>query len=533
MSALKIIELRSENVLHLNLDEFKQITTKDDLADRSLVIVSIAGAMRKGKSLLLNFFLTYAYNKYRTTETTNQPKTFENGSLIDGFSHCGGTDRHTTGIQIWRDIFLHDYPDGKKVAIIFMDTQGTFDYETKFSDCVSIFALSTLLSSVQIYNINYNIQNDHLQYLALFVEYAKLAMSKITFTNTDDTPPFDKLQILVRDWNFRDDADYGLAGGKKILEKTFSSTNAEVKKIILSIKDRFETIECFLMPFPGNTIATTPRFDGNTDNVDKTFLEQVALLTDHLLNPESLQIKKFNGVELKVSNFINVIEQGFNILSKYENIPKPKTIMAATVETQSHKLVDDAVNLYKKLMNDHLAKEKYFENEAFMKLHNKYSQESMNFYENADKLETFDSETDERWKMHLDNLLTREYNFFLILNEKNKPDTPKALQNLIKIVAEQNDIIKELNEKHAQDMLDLINTFRKHEHEHKEHLKELVRNFEESPSSGFSFMNVLMKVVEIVPTTIRTLGLDKTPLGKLAVFGTDLGRSILGASNNH
>ena len=100
--------------------------------------------------------------------------------MIDGFSHSGGSDRHTTGIQVWPDIFLHENSAGKRIAIIFMDTQGTFDYETKFTDCVSIFALSTLLSSVQIYNINHNVQNDHLQYLALFIEYAKLALDKIS-----------------------------------------------------------------------------------------------------------------------------------------------------------------------------------------------------------------------------------------------------------------------------------------------------------------------------------------------------------------
>lgn len=44
---------------HLQLDELKSILDVDDIRDRDVVIVSIAGALRNGKSFMLNFFIKY------------------------------------------------------------------------------------------------------------------------------------------------------------------------------------------------------------------------------------------------------------------------------------------------------------------------------------------------------------------------------------------------------------------------------------------------------------------------------------------
>lgn len=37
-----------------------------------------------------------------------------------------------------------------QVAVLLMDTQGAFDSESTVRDCATIFALSTMLSSVQV-----------------------------------------------------------------------------------------------------------------------------------------------------------------------------------------------------------------------------------------------------------------------------------------------------------------------------------------------------------------------------------------------
>lgn len=58
--AIQIIKPENQQ-FELQLDTLKQIFEADELKDRHVVVVSIAGPYRKGKSFLMNFFLNYLY----------------------------------------------------------------------------------------------------------------------------------------------------------------------------------------------------------------------------------------------------------------------------------------------------------------------------------------------------------------------------------------------------------------------------------------------------------------------------------------
>ena len=60
-----------------------------------------------------------------------------------------------------------------------------------------IFALSAMLSSVLVYNLTSNIQEDDLQHLQLFTEYGRLAIE-----DSGETP-FQKLMFLVSLGSFK------------------------------------------------------------------------------------------------------------------------------------------------------------------------------------------------------------------------------------------------------------------------------------------------------------------------------------------
>jgi hypothetical protein len=67
------------------------------------------------------------------------------------------------GVELNSELSFHFF--FYQVAVILMDTQGAFDSESTVRDCATVFALSTMVSSVQIYNLLHNIQEDDLQHL--------------------------------------------------------------------------------------------------------------------------------------------------------------------------------------------------------------------------------------------------------------------------------------------------------------------------------------------------------------------------------
>lgn len=111
--------------------------------------------------------------------------------------HRSGSARDTNGILIWNDVFLHTYArTGEKIAIIVLDTQGLFDNKTTTLDNSRIFALGTLISSIQVLNLSGVIQEDQLPYLKFATEFAKLASKD----NKNAGRSFQNLTFLIRDW---------------------------------------------------------------------------------------------------------------------------------------------------------------------------------------------------------------------------------------------------------------------------------------------------------------------------------------------
>lgn len=49
------------HAFQLQSDELKTILENENIKDRNVVVVSITGAFRQGKSFLLNFFLKFLY----------------------------------------------------------------------------------------------------------------------------------------------------------------------------------------------------------------------------------------------------------------------------------------------------------------------------------------------------------------------------------------------------------------------------------------------------------------------------------------
>lgn len=70
------IVLAHEDDHNFELDEeaLEQILLQEHIRDLNIVVVSVAGAFRKGKSFLLDFMLRYMYNKVNSVFKLNPVK---------------------------------------------------------------------------------------------------------------------------------------------------------------------------------------------------------------------------------------------------------------------------------------------------------------------------------------------------------------------------------------------------------------------------------------------------------------------------
>ncbi|XP_007445841.1 PREDICTED: atlastin-2 isoform X1 [Lipotes vexillifer] len=336
------IVLAHEDDHNFELDEeaLEQILLQEHIRDLNIVVVSVAGAFRKGKSFLLDFMLRYMYNK------DSQSWIGGNNEPLTGFTWRGGCERETTGIQVWNEVFVIDRPNGTKVAVLLMDTQGAFDSQSTIKDCATVFALSTMTSSVQVYNLSQNIQEDDLQHLQLFTEYGRLAMEEIY------QKPFQTLMFLIRDWSYPYEHSYGLEGGKQFLEKRLQvkqNQHEELQNVRKHIHNCFSNLGCFLLPHPGLKVATNPSFDGRLKDIDEEFKRELRNLVPLLLAPENLVEKEISGSKVTCRDLVEYFKAYIKIYQG-EELPHPKSMLQATAEANNLAAVAGAREIYCKSM---------------------------------------------------------------------------------------------------------------------------------------------------------------------------------------
>ncbi|XP_059048481.1 atlastin isoform X2 [Achroia grisella] len=344
---VQVVNTGPDHTFILDEEALGELLLREDIRDRAVVVLSVAGAFRKGKSFLLDFFLRYMHHKYGAGGGGGDWLGGDEEPL-QGFSWRGGSERDTTGILMWSEIFQATLDNGEKVAIILLDTQGAFDSESTVRDCATVFALSTMLSSVQIYNLSQNIQEDDLQHLQLFTEYGRLALEDSGRT------PFQRLQFLVRDWSFPYEAPYGAAGGHTILQrrlKLSDKQHPELQSLRKHITSCFSEIACFLMPHPGLRVATNPQFDGRLADIEVEFKRLLQQLVPMLLAPQNLVPKLINGQKVKAKDLLQYFKSYMNIY-KGNELPEPKSMLVATAEANNLTAVAEAKEVYMTLMDE-------------------------------------------------------------------------------------------------------------------------------------------------------------------------------------
>lgn len=428
---------KKSNGLELNIDALADICLNEKCRERPLCVVSIAGDFRKGKSFMLNFFLRYLYHVSAKQQALEEQRTEDGGenkenanSLPDddldkdwlgdsncelqGFSWRGGSKPETTGILVWSDPIVVRCSDGSEVAVLLMDTQGAFDSRQTIGQTAIIFALSTLTSSLQIYNVMNNIQEDNLQILDTFLAYGQLVLDKSA------EKPFQGLCFLVRDWRSPMDHSYGSEGGASLLaeklkledEDPDSSDNKTRKRI----ESCFQEKACFLMPYPGERVSVEEGgpFRGQISEMKPNFVEHLRVFVPQVLNPKNLLVKKIGGEAVNgqsLLEYFRVYAETF----KGEKIPEAKNLYDATAEASNLAAVANSKNFYLKSMKDVCGAHKPYVNPKILKQkHNQLLKESLKMFASTKKLGE-----DEYSKGFSDNLmkeLTSSFDEFAEMN---------------------------------------------------------------------------------------------------------------------
>lgn len=64
---IQIVLAQEDHAFDLDMEALKEVLLSEEVINRKVVVLSVAGAFRKGKSFLLDYFLRYLTNKVSGT----------------------------------------------------------------------------------------------------------------------------------------------------------------------------------------------------------------------------------------------------------------------------------------------------------------------------------------------------------------------------------------------------------------------------------------------------------------------------------
>lgn len=124
--------------------------------------------------------------------------------------------------------------------------------------------------------------------------------------------------------------------------QTDEKQHPQLKNVRLHIRESFENLSCFLMPYPGEKVSggdpksfrgrlqgtqfltevilTSSRWltsaDTDVIEMDTKFVDMMASLVRYILHPDSLQVKKVNGAEITVAGLLHFFQVA---MSRFDN----------------------------------------------------------------------------------------------------------------------------------------------------------------------------------------------------------------------
>ncbi|XP_077970244.1 uncharacterized protein LOC120348673 [Styela clava] len=361
------IYVKDENGKQIFLkDNLLRILNQKGVKDGKVMVLTVAGAMREGKSFILNLFIKYLESGMSSSWLDGDEK-----KTLAGFSWRGGTKSNTMGILMWSKPYFANLHGKNKVAILLMDTQGAFDNENDIAQSSKIITMSLAISSHLIYNVNKCLRTDKLQFFETFLEHAKMARK------LQDDSIFQSLTFLVRDWADTEDYPYGSeAGGDYVDDQMKGKTKDNIKRS--TFKDLFHKVSSFLLPYPGKSVAESSamKFSGSLRDIDSEFLEYVDKLVHFLFDPRKIVMKKYNEEPVKGLELTEIAVQFAKILESDE-LPTPKDFLQAQTEAFLANVIEKMRRNLEEIIVESLGERTFVDEELFSQISKAAFEKSM------------------------------------------------------------------------------------------------------------------------------------------------------------
>lgn len=418
--AIKLIDFEDDDIkFHTeNLNSVISLIPNDI----PISIISIIGAFRTGKSFILNIILKFLQDNANTDlDKINIDQWISNLDIIPGnndkgFKWCNGSDSQTMGIWIWNKPVIFKHPVKGEIAFLLLDTQGLFDLNTNQKRTITLFGISSLISSHIIFNVDKRIQEDNLQHLALFSAYGQLANDKYIESNGLQT-----LHFLIRDWQNFDEITTDLdTYSSDYLNKVFNiSIYDDMNNTRNQIKNCFDKLDCSFLPHPGLK-AISSKYKGLVTDLNSKFLTYVLKFLKKTFIEEPIEIKKIGDTDISAKELPTILKSYIEIFKNQEGFPEAKTILDSTIKIQHSIAIEKAHNLFIKNADKicHINSE-YIESQKFEIIINKNKLIAINFFESMATLG--DILTKDNSKIILIEKLENSIKRYTDLNESHQP----------------------------------------------------------------------------------------------------------------
>ncbi|CAG7719335.1 unnamed protein product [Allacma fusca] len=339
MTVLSVLSIDKTSRIELNSENF--ISVLEKAKDHPLAIISIVGKSREGKSYALNHFIRYL--KSGGKDYWDQQEL----SADEKFPSSDGPHPVTLGVNIWSEPFFCEHK-GKEVAILLLDCQGFYDMTLDTEKSAAIFALSSLLSSVLIYNVTTKLDMEVLEKVQEFSKYAALVSS----TTDAQAGVKTALTFLVRDFKYTKHFSLGFHNSEEPAANIDKPGNyfhhifpipdaAGDKNATLKVLQAcFNDIGIFVMPHPGYAFDRDPDINEPGLEFRNRLREMVEYTLSHLVTKQ-LGSEQITGKTFK--KYVKMLAQ----LCQNGKFPDYPTIQRETADLQNQLAITKALDVFK------------------------------------------------------------------------------------------------------------------------------------------------------------------------------------------